>query len=123
MGVADRAYMGEGAKAGGFKGSLSGLKLEVERCPDCSREDSIKGAAVGGAVGYGVSWLLGGSLVGRVVGAALGATTGALAARYHLYLDWDPDRVRYGDDPSRGPVPPPSAPESPAPGSSGPQSH
>lgn len=107
MGVADRAYMGEEGRPGGFKGSLSGLKVEVEPCPDCSREDTFKGAAVGGALGFALSWLLGGTLVGRLIGAAVGAGSGALAARYHLYVDWDPDRVRYGDDPN----PPAPAPE------------
>ena len=111
MGVADRDYMRDGPA--GFKGSLSGLKLEVEPCPDCSREDTVKGAAIGGAAGFGLSWLLGGSFLGRLIAVAAGAATGALASRYHVYLDWDPDRVRFGDEPAPAPSPAPSpAPES-----------
>lgn len=110
MPVSGRAYMADGRR-GGFKGSISGVKLEVEPCPDCSREDTIKGAAVGGAAGFGLLWLLGASPVGRLIMAAVGAGLGAAASRYHVYLDWDPDRVRYGDDPARpsAPTPEPEA--------------
>lgn len=109
MGIADRAYMGD-ERPGGFKGTFSGLKVEVEPCPDCSREDTLKGAAVGGALGFGLSLLTRGTFMGRLIGAGLGAAAGALASRYHLYMDWDPDRVRYGENPPTPPAPP--APES-----------
>lgn len=75
-----------------FRWGFSGLKVEVERCPEA--ETNMQTAVGLGAGAWGTGWLLGWSPVGRLLGAAVGASVGALANRYHVYIDWDPDRAR-----------------------------
>ena len=100
--------------AGRASGRVSGLRWEVERCPDATLRDALTPAAAGGALGLVASLLVRapGSL--RLVGAAAGAALGAFASQYHMNLDWDPDRLRgepepaapEGDAPADPPEPP-----------------
>ena len=93
--------------------SFAGLRYTADPCPDASRGDLFKSAAVGGGLGWGVSFLLGASPLGRLVGVTAGALLGTYASRHHVYVDWDPDRQRYGS--GRGDGPSPDAPLPPSP--------
>lgn len=77
-----------------YSGRLSGLSYEAERCPECGSGEQLKGAAGGGLIGWGLTLLLGASPGGRLLGAGVGAVVGALASRWHLRLDWDPEALR-----------------------------
>jgi hypothetical protein len=75
-------------------GRFSGLSYEAEPCPECRLSDQLKGAFGGGLVGYGLSFLLGGSSFGRLIGAGLGLAAGAVAAKWHVRVDWDPEALK-----------------------------
>lgn len=107
--------MCEKADPGRITGKVSGLSWEAERCPDASPDDALKTAFGGTLVGYGLGFLFGFSRTGRFLSAGLGACAGAIASRYHLNVDWDPDALRGepasqagGDD-----APPPAEPDHP----------
>lgn len=85
--------------------NFAGLRYTSEPCPDATRGDVFKSAALGGGLGWGLSLLLGASPWGRIVSAAAGALVGTYASRHHVYLDWDPDRLRYGSGAGDGPPP------------------
>ena len=85
-----------------YSGKLGGLRWEAEPCPDAAQGDTIKLGAGGGLVGFASALLMGLPPQLRLVAAAAGAIAGAVASRYHLNLDWDPDSLRDGD----GPTPP-----------------
>jgi hypothetical protein len=99
--------MAEQTDAGRFSWGVSGLKLEIERCPDAADSTCMKNAAGLGVGTWGAGWLLGWSPMGRLMGAAVGATVGILAGRYHVYMDWDPDRARGRPEPEAEPMPMP----------------
>lgn len=80
-----------------FRWGISGLKVEVERCPKA--ETNMQTAVGVGLGSFGVGWLLGWSPMGRLLGAAACTGVGVLASRYHVYIDWDPDRARGEPDP------------------------
>lgn len=90
-----------------FSGKFSGFSYDAESCPDCGTNDQLKGAAGGGLIGWGVMLLFGGSGAGRILGLGLGAALGAVAAKWHLRVDWDPEALRGG----AATTPPPAAPE------------
>lgn len=77
-----------------WSGELAGLRAEVQGCPDACPKDATRKAALSGLAAYGASWLLGAAAPGRLVAAAVGAAFGALAARHHVFVDWDPDAAR-----------------------------
>ncbi len=77
-----------------YAGSYSGLRYEAEACPECCSRQALEGAAWGGAIGWAASMLLGGGASARILGAAAGAAAGAALRRWHLRLEWDPDRAR-----------------------------
>ncbi len=81
-----------------YKGKLGGLRWEAESCPDATSPDTLKATAGGGLLGFGGAILMGLPPQLRLVAVAAGAIAGALASRYHLNLDWDPDFMR--DSPS-----------------------
>jgi len=83
-----------------YAGGFSGLRYEAEACPDA--DGALKAAAVGGAAGFAGAWLIGAHPVFRLLAAGAGAAAGAVLTRYHLYLDWDPDRYRLGGAPGLG---------------------
>lgn len=91
-----------------FSGKFSGFSYDAESCPDCGTNDQLKGAAGGGLIGWGVMLLFGGSSAGRILGLGIGAALGAVAAKWHLRVDWDPEALRGGARPSSTP---PAAPE------------
>lgn len=78
-----------------WSADLSGLHVEAVECPE-QRDEGWTPALVGGALGWGAALLAGVGAPGRVLATALGALGGSLATRYHLNLDWDPDRIRRG---------------------------
>jgi hypothetical protein len=80
-------------------GKLSGLSYDAEPCPESTSRDQLKGAAGGGLLGWGVSFLLGASPGGRLMALLLGAGAGALAAKWHLRVDWDPEALRRSPPP------------------------
>lgn len=75
-------------------GRFSGLSYEAEPCPECRLSDQLKGGAGGGLIGYGLTLLLGASPFGRLVGAGLGLAAGAVAAKWHVRVDWDPEALK-----------------------------
>ena len=76
-------------------GKFSGLSYEAEPCPECRLTDQLKGAAGGGLIGWGAAtFLLGASPFGRLLGAGLGLAAGAVAAKWHVRVDWDPEALK-----------------------------
>lgn len=90
LGSSDASFGASGRLSGRF----SGFSYEAEPCPECRGSERLKAIAGGGALGYGLSLLLGGSAAARLLGAGLGAGLGALASRWHLRLEWDPEALR-----------------------------
>lgn len=82
-------------------GSFSGLRYDAEPCPESTTRDQVKAAAGGGLVGWGLTFLLGASPAGRLLGLLVGGATGALAARWHLRVDWDPEALRRSNPPAQ----------------------
>jgi hypothetical protein len=82
-----------------YSGKLGGLRWEAESCPDATTEDSLKLSAGGGLVGFASALLMGLPPQLRLVVAAAGAIAGAVASKYHLNVDWDPDAFRQGSPP------------------------
>ncbi|MGE0712002.1 MAG: hypothetical protein AB7N76_20385 [Planctomycetota bacterium] len=76
-----------------YTADCSGFHLEAQECPECQPGDAWAPALVGGALAWGLALLSGVGAPGRVLAATLGAGAGALASRFHLNLDWDPDRL------------------------------
>lgn len=75
-------------------GKLSGLSYEAEPCPECQLSDQMRGGAIGGVIGWAASLVLGASPFGRLLGAGLGIAAGAVAAKWHLRVDWDPEALK-----------------------------
>ena len=75
-----------------WSADLSGLRVEAVECPE-QHDEGWTPALVGGALGWGAALMAGVGAPGRVLATALGALGGCLATRYHLNLDWDPNRV------------------------------
>ena len=91
--------MSEARDPGSYKGQISGLRWEAEKCPDAEDGDSMKATLGGGAVGF-----VGGILMGlppqlRLVAAVVGAALGHVTTKYHVNLDWDPDALRRAPPP------------------------
>ena len=82
-----------------YSGKLGGLRWEAEACPDATSRETIKATAGGSLAGFASAFLLGLPPQLRLVAAAAGGLAGALASKYHLNLDWDPDSLR-GTPPS-----------------------
>lgn len=91
-----------------FSGRLSGFSYEAESCPDCGTNDQLKAAAGGSLIGWGTMLLFGSSGAGRILGLGIGAALGAIAAKWHLRVDWDPEALKSGGAPS---TTPPAAPD------------
>lgn len=83
--------------------SFAGLRYTSEPCPDATHSDAFKSAALGGGGAWLAAALLGASPLARLAAVAAGAFAGSFASRHHVYLDWDPDRLRYGSSQSDGP--------------------
>jgi len=77
-----------------WSGRISGLRWDVERCPDARWKDAVEPGVVGGLGGLLLGGLSRATPHGRLLVAALGAAAGVFASRYHVNLDWDPDRLR-----------------------------
>ncbi len=98
-----------------YGGRVSGLRWEVERCPDATLRDAVTPAAAGGALGLVASLLVRAPGPLRLFGLAAGAALGAFASQYHMNVDWDPDRLRGEPEPPAPPsTPPGEAPADPA---------
>lgn len=98
MSLDDRDYMrNENGREHTQRGRCSGLEWEVEEVPGGGQP--MTDTLLAGAVGYGVGFLLGFSPFGRILSAAAGAVGSHLASRYHVNLDWDPDRGAPKRDP------------------------
>ncbi len=70
------------------------MSYEAEECPDGRGRDGVLAVAGGGGLGWLAGMLLGLSPMGRLLGALVGAGAGAALSRFHVRLDWDPDKAR-----------------------------
>jgi hypothetical protein len=75
-------------------GKISGLSYEAEACPECRLSDQLRSGTIGGVVGWVSTLLLGAPPFGRMLGAAAGIAVGAVAAKWHLRVDWDPEALK-----------------------------
>jgi hypothetical protein len=72
-------------------------QIAIQRCPNATCGRALRAGAIAGVAGGIAGWLLTRHPVVRI-GIALGAAAaGALASRYHVTADWDPDAA-CGDD-------------------------
>jgi hypothetical protein len=71
--------------------------IAIQRCPNATSSRTLRASAIAGVAGGIAGWLLTRHPAVRL-GIALGAAAaGALASRYHVTADWDPD-LACGDD-------------------------
>ncbi|MBL4849828.1 MAG: hypothetical protein JKY65_30235 [Planctomycetes bacterium] len=71
---------------------IPGLSWEAEPVPEPL--DAFRPALVGGMVGWGVAIFMGARSPSQLLLTCLGAAAGAIAARYRVRLEWDPESPR-----------------------------
>lgn len=77
--------------------TLSGFRLTVEKCPDASRSRALRGALCFGGAGAAIAFVVKRHPMAALCAGVVGGLAGALASRYHLAFDWDPDRAFGGE--------------------------